>query len=190
MGSDEFDRSTTSGVYVALLRGINVGGKNQLPMKSLAAMFADAGCGNVVTYIQSGNVVFEAKPAIAGRVSDLVVEAISARFGFHVPVVTRSADEFHAVARDNPFLRAGADPETLHVAFLANLPSDNDVAALDPNRSPPDAFVVRGREIYLHCPNGLARTKLTNDYFDRKLATTSTVRNWRTVLKLVDLTEA
>jgi uncharacterized protein (DUF1697 family) len=89
--------------------------------------------------------------------------------------------------RGNPFLEAGADIGTLHVAILADAPAAAKVKALDPDRSPPDAFAVRGREIYLQCPNGYGRTKLTNAYFDSKLATTSTVRNWRTVLKLVEL---
>jgi uncharacterized protein (DUF1697 family) len=75
----------------------------------------------------------------------------------------------------------------LHVAFLAATPGPSKIAALDPNRSPPDEFAVHGREIYLRLPNGVARTKLTNAHFDSKLGTTSTLRNWRTVVKLVDL---
>ena len=109
------------------------------------------------------------------------------RFGFQVPVVMRTSGELRKVACGNPFLRAGADAKALHVAFLAAVPVSSKVDALDPDRSPPDEFAVRGREIYLHCPNGLARTKLTNAYFDSALATTSTLRNWRTVLKLLEL---
>ena len=176
------------GVYVALLRGINVGGKNMLPIKDLIAMFTDAGCSAVRTYIQSGNVVFEARQDLANSIPALIAAAISDRFGARVPVITRTAAELREVARSNPFLRAGVDTGTLHVMFLANSPEAGKVASLDPNRSSTDEFVVRGREVYLRCPNGLARTKLTNEYFDSKLATTSTVRNWRTVLKLLQLT--
>jgi uncharacterized protein (DUF1697 family) len=75
----------------------------------------------------------------------------------------------------------------LHVLFLADQPGAAAVASLDPDRSPPDAFVVRGREIYLRCPNGVGTTKLTNAWFDSRLATISTGRNWRTVLKLFEL---
>jgi uncharacterized protein (DUF1697 family) len=103
-------------------------------------------------------------------------------------VVTRTAGELRGVLRGNPFLRAGAEAETLHVMFLADRPTPARVAALDSRRSPPDEFEVKGREVYLRLPNGGARTKLTNAYFDAKLATTSTVRNWRTVLKLVEMT--
>ena len=84
----------------------------------------------------------------------------------------------------NPFILAGADPGKLHVAFLAKRPSAATVAELQPDRSPPDEFIVHGREIYIHCPAGMARTKLTNAYFDSKLGTTSTMRNWNTVRKL------
>jgi uncharacterized protein (DUF1697 family) len=90
------------------------------------------------------------------------------------------------VARTNPFSTQGADPNTLHVAFLADVPRATSVAALDHGRSSPDEFVVRGREIFLRLPNGVARTRLTNAYFDAKLATISTMRNWRTVMKLVE----
>jgi uncharacterized protein (DUF1697 family) len=171
-----------------LLRGINVGGKNKLPMAALVEMFTEAGCTGVRTYIQSGNVVFAAAPAATMRLAETLSERIAKRFTLRVPVVLRTAGELSAVASGNPFLKSGTDPATLHVAFLADKPDRKHIAALDPNRSPGDAFEVRGREVYLHLPNGAARSKLTNAYFDSKLATISTARNWRTVMKLVELT--
>jgi uncharacterized protein (DUF1697 family) len=159
-------------------------------MKDLAAMFGDAGCSEVVTYIQSGNVVFRATEACAARVPSAIAKAIANDFRFGSPVILRTAAEIRAVARGNPFLRGGAsaDFDPMHVMFLADRPTRARVAALDPNRSPPDEFQVVGREIYLRCPNGAGGTKLSNAYFDAKLATTSTMRNWRTVLKLVEMT--
>jgi uncharacterized protein (DUF1697 family) len=174
-------------VHVALLRGINLGSVNRLPMKELAAMFDAAGCGTVQIYIQSGNVVFEAPAALAARVPTVIAAAIADRFGYRVPVVTRTAAELAAVAAANPFLRAGADPAVLHVVFLASPPGPAQIAALDPDRSPPDRFAVKGREVYLHCPNGYGRSKLHNDYFESRLGSVSTVRNWRTVLRLVEM---
>ena len=109
------------------------------------------------------------------------------RFGFDSAVVLRSRDELAAVVRDNPFLTARVDTAELHVAFLADEPVAEAVARLDPRRSPPDELAVRGREVYLHCPNGVARSRLTNAYFDTTLGTVSTSRSWRTVLKLLDL---
>jgi uncharacterized protein (DUF1697 family) len=173
--------------YVALLRGINVGGKNPLPMKDLACLFAEAGCPEVRTYIQSGNVVFKASPAKAGRLPGLIEKGIAERFGYSIPVLLRPVEELGETLRQNPFLQAGASENWLHVLFLASQPDAGRVAALDPDRSPPDAYCVRGREIYLQCPNGVGVTKLTNAWFDSKLATISTGRNWRTVLKLFEM---
>ena len=174
-------------VNIALLRGINVGGKNKLPMKELAALFVDAGCEDVRTYIQSGNVVFRTGSADAGEIASIISGSILERFGSRVPVIVRTAGELEAIAQGNPFVKAGAETDKLHVMFLAELPDSASVEALDRARSPGDEFVVVGREIYLHCPNGVARSKLTNSYFDSKLSTTSTSRNWRTVGKLLEL---
>lgn len=173
--------------FAALLRGINVGGKNSLPMKDLAALFVKAGCGKVTTYIQSGNVVFQADRVLAERLSGVVAGAILKNFGIQVPVIIRSAPAMSKIAVGNPFLKSGSDIEALHVAFLTVSPSAAQVQSLDPERSPGDKFRVQGSEVYLYCPNGFGRSKLTNQYFDSKLKTTSTIRNWKTVLKLVDM---
>lgn len=170
--------------WVALLRGVNVGGKNRLAMKDLADVFVAAGCRRVRTYLQSGNVIYEARAGLAARLPPVVAAAIEERFGLRVPVVTRSATELASVLRHNPFVRAGEDPRRLHVMFLSDRPRRSRLADLDPDRSPPDRYQVRGREIYLCCPRGMARTKLSNDYFDRVLGTTGTVRSWSTVEKL------
>ena len=170
--------------HLALLRGINVGGNNQLPMSDLRALFLAAGCRDARTYIQSGNVLFSADDATAETLPSTIAEAITAQFGLRVPVVIRTAAQLGAVIRDNPYLAVGADPATLHVYFLADTPDATRVARLTPDRSPPDEFTVRGQEVYLRLPAGMARTKLTNAYFDSQLATVSTARNWRTVTTL------
>ncbi len=169
--------------HVALLRGINVGGKARLPMKELAAIFMVAGASDVATYIQSGNVIFSSDEA--ERVVAAVTAEVARVYGYPGRIVLRSAQELLAAYRVNPF--AGSPPESLHVYFLADLPDAAAVKGLDPERSPGDSFVVRGREIYLQLPQGMARTKLSNVYFDSKLQTVSTARNWNTVGKLVAL---
>jgi len=174
-------------VHVALLRGVNVGGANRLPMRDLAEMFRDAGCADVRTYIQSGNVVFAASATLARRVPSVVGAAIRSRFGFDTPLLVRTGAELANVVGRNPFLKAGADPATLHVAFLRDQPDKAQVASLDPDVSPPDEFRVSGREIYLRCPDGVARSRLTAPYFDTRLKTVSTARNWRTVLALLEM---
>ena len=170
--------------YVALLRGINVGGKNKLPMKDLVDVFVGAGCGDVRTYIQSGNVIFRTDPGTSAKLPGLITTQIEKRFGYQIPVVLRTTEQIGNVIVNNPFLKAGVAEDELHVLFLADLPPARRVADLDPNRSPPDTFEVCGQEIYLRLPHGVAASKLTNPYFDSKLATTSTGRNWRTVTKL------
>ena len=179
-----------SETFVALLRGVNVGGTNMLPMRDLVVLVEKAGGSAVRTYIQSGNVVFRGPKATGAQWPARIAGAIEKRFGLAVPVVMRTAAELAKVARGNPFLAAGAGPDRLYVAFLADRPAAAAAAALDPNRSPPDAFAVVGREVFLHLPNGGGRSKLTNDYLERQLATTSTIRNWRTVLALLDLTRS
>jgi uncharacterized protein (DUF1697 family) len=179
-----------AGAYVALLRGINVGGKRSLPMKRLAEAFVAAGCSDVRTYIQSGNVVFRAPPALATKLSSVLPKAIAKVAGFDVPVVIRSLDELRLTVRSNPFLRAGIDPGQCHLMFLAEVPDGARVKKLDATRSPPDELAVVGRDIYLRLPNGAGRSKLTNAYFDAALATVSTLRNWRTVLTLLEMAGA
>jgi uncharacterized protein (DUF1697 family) len=171
--------------YVALLRGINVGGKNLLPMADLVALFSTERCAHIRSYIQSGNVVFTAEDACARTLESAIPAAIFKRFGFSPAVVLRAAGELEQIVASNPF--ADADTGLLHVGFLTSAPDRTAIASLDPDRSPGDSFVVRGREIYLHLANGMGKTKLTNAYFDSKLKAVSTFRNWRTVKKLIEL---
>lgn len=173
--------------YIALLRGVNVGGKNRVPMEDLRGLVIEAGGEEPRTYIQSGNVVFEASAAAAKRLAGELETLLSDRLGVKSPVVLRSAAELAVVADAVPFTGTRADPASLHVMFLAAKPAKPKAAALNPDRSPGDAFALVGREVYLHLPNGAARTKLTNAYFDSTLGTVSTVRNWRTVQKLIGM---
>lgn len=166
--------------YVALLRGVNVGGKNKLPMADLVRICREAGCQDVKTYIQSGNVVCRSE-APERELATRIAAGIEAQAGLRVPVVVRTRAELAAVS-SHPL---EAEPDL--VMFLADAPGPEALARLDPARSPGDTYLVRGREVFLRCGRGLADTRLTNDYFDRTLRTTSTGRNWRTVQKLLEL---
>ncbi len=177
-------RTRETDVYIALLRGVNVGGANKLAMGDLRSVFESAGCSGVETIIQSGNVVFEAPEAIASHLAPVVEAQIRLRFGIASPVIVRSGASLGEIVDRNPFLRAGVDPGALHLMCLSSRPSQDDVAALDPHRSPPDEFILHDREIYLRLPNGVARSKLTNAYFDKALRTIGTLRNWRTMTRL------
>lgn len=169
--------------WAALLRGINVGGRHRVPMAALRALLAEQGCEDVRTLIQSGNALFRAQgteQAVAARLG----AAIEARFGFPVPVVMLHPRVFAEARDQHPFHAGEGAPDTLSVGFLSVLPDPARVAALDPNRSPGDRFAIEGRRVYLHCPRGMARTKLTSAFFDRGLDAILTVRNWKTLGRL------
>jgi uncharacterized protein (DUF1697 family) len=151
-------------------------------MKALSALFEKAGAEDVSTYIQSGNVIFRASPALVKKLPAQLEKAIAARFGCRSPVVLRSHEELARIEKNGPF--SDDDPTRLLVMFLQGDPENAASLA----QKPPDRFVVSGREIYLHCPNGYGRSKLTNDYFDRALGTVSTARNWRTLQRLLERT--
>lgn len=169
--------------WVALLRGVNVGGHGKVPMAALREACVAAGLSGVRTHLQSGNLVFDAEGAeaeVAGRVRAVVRE----RFAHDAPVIVRDADALAAVIAACPFPTEGVDPTRLHVVFLDAAPDAARVAALDPDRSPGDRFRVIGREIHLSLPNGGARSKLGLDWFEAKLGANGTARNRRTVLAL------
>ena len=141
-------------------------------------MFVDVGCDDVRTYIQSGNVLFRMEPTLGEDIPSLISASILSRFGYRIPVVTRTAQELQEIVRSNPFVQAGAEADKLHVVFLAELPDNGHVETLDPNRSPADEFAVVGREVYLHCPNGpcahqahqqLLRLQAFDNQYDAKL---------------------
>lgn len=156
-------------------------------MKKLVAIFERHGCDAVSTYIQSGNVVFTAKAALAKRIPKLVAAAIADDFGYDVPIVLRTDAELKKSLAANPFAAKEKDPKKLHVAFLSAKPTKKAADALDPDRSPPDRFVVIDREVHLHLPRGVGKTKLDNSYLEKTLGVRSTMRNWRTCQKLLEM---
>ncbi|QBI18840.1 DUF1697 domain-containing protein [Egibacter rhizosphaerae] len=173
---------------VFLLRGINVGGRARVPMAELRETLGDLGLTDVETYLQSGNVAFAAPSDDPEDLVGTVEAALADRFGFEIRVLLRTHGDLAAVVADNPFLARASGPKSLHVAFLAAAPPAQRVDGLDPDRSPPDAFAVAGREIYLHYPNGAGRSKLTLDYLERQLGTVGTARHWNTVTRLASMT--
>jgi uncharacterized protein (DUF1697 family) len=175
--------------YVALLRGINVGGRTKIAMSDLRKLFADLGAEDVTTYVQSGNVVFRSGAA-AGPLARSIEERIAAELGLRVTVVIRTGGELAKVVAGSPFADRGAEPTKLHVVFLADKPPTARVRALDATRGAPDEFRVVGREVYLHYPNGSGRSKITNAWFEKELGVAGTARNWRTVTKLAELAGA
>jgi len=173
--------------YVALLRGINVSGANKIRMESLKTTFENLGFRAVTTYIQSGNVVFDAD----GSPDDLSLRAhraISAAYGYDVEVIVKTREELEAVRSGNPFLqRSEVDLKKLHVTFLAGDPADLSSIEAPSGGSGKDEYVITGREIYLHCPDGYGRSKIANGFWERKLALPATTRNWNSIGKLCEI---
>ncbi len=179
-----------SGRHVALLRAVNVGGRNLVPMAALRAMFEALGHCAVSTHVQSGNVVFTARASAQDRASEAMgaelETAFAERFGFSTAIVLRSADELSRIASAHPFAAMATAAAALHVVFLAGDPDPSAVAALDGRRSPEERLSARGREIYVWYGGGAGRSKLV---FDR-LGTPATARNWNTVTRLSALATA
>lgn len=177
------------GTHILLLRGINVGGKNRIAMSDLRAMAEDLGCCSVRSFIQSGNLVLQAPTSLAVRLPELLQQRILKELKLAVPVVARSLSELKIAADPKRIGDFANTPDFLQVGFLSSAPSRKSIASLDPNRSPGDSLKALGNEIYLHLPNGAARTKYTTAYFDKALGCVTTFRNWRSVQALLELAE-
>jgi uncharacterized protein (DUF1697 family) len=177
--------------YIALLRGINVSGHKTIRMELLRGCFEEVGCQNVQTYVQSGNVVFEAKEEAAVGLGEEIGKRILRNFGFPVPVLLRTAKEMERIAQDNPFVdQAGIDHSKLHVTFLSAAAPKSAARALEPLAMKSEQFQVKVGEIYLYCPNGYGRTKLSNNAIEKKLGVEATTRNWKTVNALMALVQS
>ncbi len=169
---------------IALFRGINVGGRNILPMAALREILDEIGCSDVRTYIQSGNALFRSRLGAASLAKRLRA-AIDERFGFAPDVLILDADAFAAIAAANPFPQAAGAPKSVHVIFLASPPVTPDLASLEAVCAPSESFELRDRAFYLHAPEGIARSKLAARV-ETALGVPTTARNWRTVSKLLE----
>ncbi len=176
--------------YVALLRGINLGSRNKVSMADLRTLFLALGAEDVATYVQSGNVVFKSRARSPAELTHAIEERIGRDLGVSVTVLVRTARELVSVLADNPFADNGREVASLHVTFLADRPDPVRVRDLEAKRFQPDEFRVVGREVYLHCPNGYGRSKLSNAYLEKVLGVVATTRNWKTVTKVAELASA
>ena len=171
--------------YIALLRGINVSGKNSIRMPALQDSMARLGFHNVQTYLQSGNIVFQGSPTDENSLATAIVTEISKDFGHDVPVLVLSAPTLASIAKANPLrLKAGDDEALFHCTFLFQPVATTAFQALQLPATAGEHAVLHENTVLLHCPQGYGRTKLNNSYFERALGVTATTRNWRTVLAL------
>lgn len=175
--------------WIALFRGINVGGRNSLPMKDLVRELEALGLREVRTYIQSGNVVFESSKKVPATLGAQIAARIEKRHGFAPEVLILGAGELERAVRSNPFPKATADPKSLHLFFLASSPDSPDLDALTAVKSRSERFRLLGRVFYLHAPDGIGRSKLATKV-EKALGVAATARNWRTVDKLCAMLRA
>ncbi len=173
--------------YAALLRGINLGAHNRMPMARLRELIAAMGGTEVRTLLQSGNAVFDHTTAEPERLARELEELIGRELELTVPCVVREASDLRRVLDGNPF--TDFDPAKLVVLFLSGPVGAEHVSGIDPERYAPDEFRLGEREIYVNCPTGLARSKLPTALGDKRLGLVATARNWNTVTKLVAMTD-
>ena len=225
-------------IYIALLRGINVGGQKAVKMKDLIKIFESLNFNNASTYLQSGNIIFEYDTTDPAVLENQIEKALNTYYGFEIKVVVRTKNELEKIISGNPVLTIpGLDIDKLHITFLrdyqreANIPGNKEssrqsLEVLKPEqleassggnpstglgtelrgitpgssilpwlrgtldkfiKEDNEIFVIKDREIYLYCPNGYGRTKLNNQTFERKLKTTATTRNWKTVQAILEI---
>ncbi len=174
-------------IWIALFRGINVGGKNILPMKDLVGVLQKHGHTNVRTYIQSGNVVLQAQKTNASTLARQIGNAVYDSHGFRPKVIVLSVGELQKAADSNPFPKAQAEPRSLHLYFLSQVPKHPNLDAMNSIKSPSESFVIMDKVLYLRAPEGIARSKLAARA-ERLVGVDATARNWRTVSKILELT--
>ena len=173
-------------IYIAFLRGINVGGKNPLPMKELVAVLEDLGSQDVNTYIQSGNAVFESREKDASRLSKMISAEIKKRRGFEPHILLLKLKELERAITENPFPEAETDPQFLHVGFLATSPRNPNLKMLESIKSDSERFHLVDNVFYLYAPEGVGRSKLATNA-EKLLGVPMTDRNWRTVGKVWEM---
>lgn len=172
--------------FLSILRGINVSGQKKIPMSELKKLYDELHFENITTYIQSGNVIFKNKNSkdLAKHIEQRILE----KYNFNVPVIIRTPEEMRSIVEGNLFLKQkDIDLSKLHVVYLADNPKQDTIDKLEKFNYEPDKFYISGKEIYLYCPNGYGRTKLTNNFFENKLKIDATTRNWNTTNELLKI---
>jgi len=173
--------------YIALLRGINVSGQKKIKMADLRTLMESLGLNHVKTYIQSGNVIFDTprQEDWAGRME----AAIANEFGFAVPVITRKVNELAEIIKNSPFTPPPGDESKYLIALLSSKANPNNMDLFTPYLKEEESLWILEHEIYLHCPEGSGKSKLTNTLIEKKMGCSATMRNWKTIVKLNQLSQ-
>ena len=175
--------------YISILRGINVSGQKKIKMLELKSLYESLGFQNVVTYIQSGNVLFDSNEKNNDELKTNIEEAIDKKYKFHVPVEIRTKREFGNIINNSPFgpVDLAEEGTKVLVTFLSSKPDKIKISNIIKCVVSPEKLVVKGEEVYLYCPNGYGKSRLSNAFLEKKLEVGATTRNWKSVLKLYEL---
>lgn len=174
--------------YIALLRGINVSGQKKIKMAELREHLSELPYSNIQTYIQSGNLLFDREETDSSVIEQEIHEKIREKYGFEVPVMVKTKENFQHVVDHHPFIQQrNEDPKYVHVTFLEKAPDPAQVAVLQSVEYAPEEFHIEGAYFYFFSPNGYGRAKLNNNFIERKLKLRATTRNWKTVNKLLEM---
>lgn len=179
-------------IYISLLRGINVSGKNSIKMVELVNMFEKLNFQNVKTYIQSGNIIFQYKNEATEKLEQIIYNQIKNEFGFDVPVLVLTSEQLQKVIDINPFIKDSSKEKSfLHVTFLAEpLVREYDNKTIVGKKLESEEITITKNAVYLYCPNGYGRTKLNTNFLENKLGVQATTRNWKTTVKLLELAKS
>lgn len=177
--------------YISVLRGINVSGHRVIKMDALKKSYAELGFTNILTYIQSGNVIFQFKKSEHLKIENMIKNKISDEYGFDVPVIVKDARDLKNVIKNNSFLNnKNVDLSKLHVTFLSAIPAKSEVKRIKEIDFSPEEFIICDDILYLYCPGGYGNTKLNNNFFENKLKVKATNRNWKTVNELCKIADS
>jgi len=177
--------------YISFLRGVNMTGHNSIRMTDLSVLYKNLDFNDVVTYIQSGNVIFSNVyelpiPDISLKIESAILE----KFNYNVPVLIRAVEEIRQWISVNPFLaEENFEPSKMAVILLYEEPTQAQIQKVINIDYPPDKFKIIGREIFIYCPNGFGKTKLYTNFFEKKMGVTGTARSWKTITTILNIAE-
>lgn len=175
--------------YIALLRGINVSGQKLIKMEALRKALEELNFKNISTYIQSGNVLFQTEISDVAALGQQICDLIGKHFGFEVSVIVVTPKDLQQTIADNPFAPENIELPQPYVSFLSERPEQQNIQVLEAMDFQEDRFRIVGKNLYIHYADGAGKTKLTSAVIEKKLRLTSTARNWKTVLKLLELAD-
>ena len=174
--------------FIALLRGINVSGKNKIKMTELKQLFLDIGFREITTYIQSGNVIFSSEEIDTSKIENKLVTEVKNIFGHSIKVLVLKKEELETAFKSNPFINGtDYDFKKTCATFLNKTPSEEGIEKVRALAAKDELLIFKNKTVYIYCPDGFGRTKLSNSNIENKLKVSATSRNWNTVTKLVEL---